>query len=84
LLPTQRFEHVNAPIKRIILKLLAPTAKASAKLFPKQGNQFGFAIFKTAMLLIGLKIRTEKSASHVETRLVRPAYLQAAKRLLLT
>jgi hypothetical protein len=41
---------VNAPIKRIILKLLAPAAKAFAKLFPKQGNQFGFAIFETAML----------------------------------
>jgi SAM-dependent methyltransferase len=49
-LPTLRFEHVNAPAKRIAVKLMAPAVKAFAKLFPKQGNQFGFAITKTGRL----------------------------------
>src|SRR6202012_3749428 len=49
-LPTLRFEHVNAPARRIALKLMAPAVKAFAKLFPKQGNQFGFAITKTGRL----------------------------------
>ena len=49
-LPTLRFEHVNAPAKRIALKLMAPGVKAFAKLFPKQGNQFGFVITKTGRL----------------------------------
>ena len=49
-LPTLRFEHVNAPAKRIALKLMAPGVMAFAKLFPKQGNQFGFAITKTGRL----------------------------------
>jgi SAM-dependent methyltransferase len=49
-LPTLRFEHVNAPAKRIALKLMAPAVQAFAKLFPKQGNQFGFVITKTGRL----------------------------------
>jgi hypothetical protein len=49
-LPTLRFEHVNAPAKRLALKLMAPAVKAFARLFPKQGNQFGFAITKTGRL----------------------------------
>jgi SAM-dependent methyltransferase len=49
-LPTLRFEHVNAPGKRIALMLMAPAVKAFAKLFPRQGNQFGFAITKTGRL----------------------------------
>jgi SAM-dependent methyltransferase len=50
LLPTLRFEHVKAPVKRIVLKLLAPVVRAFVMFFPKQGNQFGFAIFKTGRL----------------------------------
>jgi SAM-dependent methyltransferase len=49
-LPTQRFEHVNAPVKRIALKLMAPAVKAFVRLVPKQGNQFGFVITKTGRL----------------------------------
>ena len=49
-LPTLRFEHVNAPAKRLALKLMAPAVKTFAKLFPKQGNQFGFAITRTGRL----------------------------------
>jgi SAM-dependent methyltransferase len=40
-LPTLRFEHVNAPAKRIALKLMAPAIKAFVRLFPSHGNQFG-------------------------------------------
>jgi SAM-dependent methyltransferase len=49
-LPTLRFEHVNAPAKRIALKLMAPAVTALVKLFPKQGNQFAFVITKTGRL----------------------------------
>lgn len=49
-LPTLRFEHVNAPVKRIALKLMAPAVQVFVKLFPKQGNQFGFVITKTGLL----------------------------------
>jgi SAM-dependent methyltransferase len=49
-LPTLRFEHVNAPAKRVALKFVAPAIKALVKLFPKQGNQFAFAIIKTGRL----------------------------------
>jgi ubiquinone/menaquinone biosynthesis C-methylase UbiE len=49
-LPTLRFEHVNAPVKRIALKLMTPAVQAFVKLFPKQGNQFGFVIAKTGKL----------------------------------
>jgi len=49
-LPTLRFEHVNAPARRIALKLMAPAVQAFARLFPKQGNQFGFVITKTGRL----------------------------------
>lgn len=49
-LPTLRFGHVNAPMKRIAIKLMAPAVKAFVKLFPKQGNYFGFAITKTGRL----------------------------------
>jgi SAM-dependent methyltransferase len=49
-LPTLRFEHVNAPAKRIALKLIGPAVQAFVALFPKQGNQFGFVITKTARL----------------------------------
>jgi SAM-dependent methyltransferase len=59
-LPTLRFEHVNAPAKRIALKLMAPTVKAFVKLFPKQGNQFGFAITKTGRLRDWLEERDGK------------------------
>lgn len=49
-LPTARFDNVDQPAKRAILKLAAPVAEAFAKLFPRQGNQFGFAIIKTGKL----------------------------------
>jgi len=55
LLPTLRFQHVNAPVKRIALRLMAPAVQAFVKLFPKQGNQFCFAITKTGRLRDWLK-----------------------------
>jgi SAM-dependent methyltransferase len=70
-LPTLRFEHVNAPAKRIALKLMAPAVKAFAKLFPKQGNQFGFAIIKTGRLRDWLEEKDGKvrlSAEKAERR----------------
>jgi SAM-dependent methyltransferase len=70
-LPTLRFEHVNAPAKRIALKLMAPTVKAFVKLFPKQGNQFGFVITKTGRLRDWLEEKDGKvrlSAAKAERR----------------
>jgi SAM-dependent methyltransferase len=70
-LPTLRFEHVNAPAKRIALKLMAPVVKAFVTLFPKQGNQFGFAITKTGRLRDWLVERDGKirlSAEKAEQR----------------
>jgi SAM-dependent methyltransferase len=70
-LPTLRFEHVNAPAKRIALKLMAPAVKVFAKLFPKQGNQFGFAIIKTGRLRDWLEEKDGKvrlSAEKAEQR----------------
>lgn len=49
-LPTMRLQKSGAPIKRIVLKLLAPVAWSFWRIFPKQGNQFGFAIIKTGRL----------------------------------
>jgi len=70
-LPTLRFEHVNAPAKRIALKLMAPGVRAFAKLFPKQGNQFGFAITKTGRLrdwLVEKEGKVRLSAEKAEQR----------------
>jgi SAM-dependent methyltransferase len=49
-LPTLRFDNVNAPFRRLMLKAMAPAVEALIGLFPKQGNEFGFAIFKTGQL----------------------------------
>lgn len=49
-LPTMRLEKSKARIKRIVLKLLTPVAWGFWRIFPKQGNQFGFAIIKTGRL----------------------------------
>jgi SAM-dependent methyltransferase len=49
-LPSLRFEKTNRPLRRIALRALRPAAIAFSKLFPKQGNQFGFAIIKTGKL----------------------------------
>jgi SAM-dependent methyltransferase len=59
-LPTLRFDHTNMPVKRIIMKILAPAAEIFAKLFPKQGNQFGWAIIKTGELQDWLEISNGK------------------------
>jgi SAM-dependent methyltransferase len=68
---TLRFEHVNAPAKRIALKLMAPTVKVFVKLFPRQGNQFGFVITKTGRLRDWLEEKDGKvrlSAEKAEQR----------------
>ena len=70
-LPTLRFEHVHAPAKRIALKLMAPAVTAFVKLFPKQGNQFGFVIAKTGRLRDWMEERDGKlrlSAEKAERR----------------
>lgn len=56
-LPTQRFDNVDAPFRRRVLKAVAPAVKALVRLFPKQGNEFGFAIFKTGQLRDWLELR---------------------------
>jgi SAM-dependent methyltransferase len=56
LLPTLRFDHTNMPLRRVVMKVLAPVAEIFAKLFPKQGNQFGWAIIKTGQLQDWLEI----------------------------
>jgi SAM-dependent methyltransferase len=70
-LPTLRFERVNAPTRRIALRLIAPAVAAFVKLFPKQGNQFGFAITKTGRLRDWLEEKDGKirlSAEKAEQR----------------
>ncbi len=70
-LPTLRFEHVNAPARRIALKLMAPAVKAFVKLLPRQGNQFGFVITKTGRLRDWLEEKDGKvrlSAEKAEQR----------------
>jgi len=50
---------------------MAPAVKAFAKLFPKQGNQFGFAIIKTGRLRDWLEEKDGKvrlSAAKAEQR----------------
>jgi SAM-dependent methyltransferase len=49
-LPTSRLEKSGAHIKRVVLRLLTPVAWGFWRIFPKQGNQFGFAIIKTGRL----------------------------------
>jgi SAM-dependent methyltransferase len=60
LLPTLRFDHTNMPVRRIIMKILAPVAGILARLFPNQGNQFGWAIIKTDQLQDWLEISNGK------------------------
>ena len=48
LLTTLRLDDTNMPVRRAAMKMMAPAAEFFAKLFPKQGNQFGWAIPKTA------------------------------------
>jgi SAM-dependent methyltransferase len=56
-LPTLRFDNVDAPFRRLALKAVAPAVKALVSLFPKQGNEFGFVIFKTGQLRDWLELR---------------------------
>jgi SAM-dependent methyltransferase len=57
LLPTLRFSHTNMPVRRLVMKILAPVVEIFARLFPKQGNQFGWAIMKTGQMQDWLEIR---------------------------
>ena len=56
-LPTLRFDNVDAPLRRLVLKLVAPAVKALVGVFPTQGNEFGFVIFKTGQLREWLELR---------------------------
>lgn len=56
-LPTLRFDNVDAPLRRLVLKAVAPAVKALVSLFPTQGNEFGFVIFKTGQLRDWLELR---------------------------
>lgn len=59
-LPTLRFDRTDRSARRLALKLLTPGAVAFSKLFPQQGNQFGFAIFKTGKLRSWLERTDDK------------------------
>jgi SAM-dependent methyltransferase len=59
-LPTLRFDNVNAPFRKLVLKAVAPAVKALVGLFPKQGNEFGFAIFKTGQLRDWMEVKDGK------------------------
>lgn len=59
-LPTLRFEHVNAPLRRLALKFIGPLVKALVAIFPRQGNEFGFVILKTGRLRQWLEVRDGK------------------------
>jgi SAM-dependent methyltransferase len=65
-LPTVRFDHTNMPVRRAVMKMLAPVAEIFVRLFPKQGNQFGWAIIKTGELQDWLEIRDGKIRLSVE------------------
>jgi SAM-dependent methyltransferase len=56
-LPTLRFDNVDAPFRRLVLKAVAPAVKVLVSLFPTQGNEFGFVIFKTGQLRDWLELR---------------------------
>jgi ubiquinone/menaquinone biosynthesis C-methylase UbiE len=56
-LPTQRFDNVDAPLRRLVLKAVAPAVKALVGIVPTQGNEFGFIIFKTGQLRDWLELR---------------------------
>ncbi|MCK1430910.1 methyltransferase domain-containing protein [Bradyrhizobium sp. 87] len=49
-IPTLRFERVNRPVRRMVLKFISPLAQVLAWIFPRQGNQFCFVILKTRKL----------------------------------
>jgi hypothetical protein len=49
-LPTLRFDNVDAPFRRLVLKVVAPVVEALVAIFSTQGNEFGFVIFKTGQL----------------------------------
>lgn len=59
-IPTLRFERVNAPAKRLALKIVGPAVKAFVKIFPRQGNEFGFSIVKTGELRDWLELSDGK------------------------
>jgi SAM-dependent methyltransferase len=59
-LPTLRFKNVNAPARRLALNAAAPVVRSLVSLFPKQGNEFGFAVFKTRELRAWLEIHDGK------------------------
>lgn len=70
-LPTLRFDRVNAPFKRVVLKALSPVARTLTTIFPRQGNQFAFAIIKTGTLREWLQIQdgqVQLSKTHAEAR----------------
>lgn len=50
LLPYQRFDNTSRALLRWALKIVGPVAEAFARLFPKQANEFGFAISKPGRL----------------------------------
>jgi SAM-dependent methyltransferase len=47
LVPKQRFESTRRPLMLMLLKVVTPVAWLVQKLFPKQGNRFGWIIWKT-------------------------------------
>jgi hypothetical protein len=56
-LPTLRFDNVDAPFRRLVLKVVAPVVEALVAIFSTQGNEFGFVIFKTGQLREWMELR---------------------------
>jgi hypothetical protein len=56
-LPTLRFDNVDAPFRRLVLKVVAPVVEALVAIFSTQGNEFGFVIFKTGQLREWIELR---------------------------
>jgi len=76
LLPHVRFRHTSRPVLRLLLRIMAPAAELFAKMFPKQGNEFAFMIFKGGKLQPWLvenegEIVTSKAAVSAMGRAIR-------------
>jgi SAM-dependent methyltransferase len=65
-LPLQRLENTGSTLRRLVARALAPLAGVFAKLAPRQGNQFAFAIIKTGVLRPWMETPKTMSRAWVE------------------
>jgi hypothetical protein len=59
-LPTLRFDNVDAPFRRLVLKAVAPAVKALVGIFLTQGNEFGFASSRPGNCATGWSLRDRR------------------------